>query len=126
MYNKNKNKYYKSENIFFRPWGKYINLFKGKGFLVKELYIKSKASISLQKHFHRSEQWLVTQGNPQVTIGKKVFLKKINETIIIPKGSIHRIRNPFKKIVKIIEIQLGSVLKETDILRYKDIYGRVK
>ncbi len=126
MYNKNKNKYYKSENIFFRPWGKYINLFKGKGFLVKELYIKSKASISLQKHFHRSEQWLVTQGNPQVTIGKKVFLKKINESIIIPKGSIHRIRNPFKKIVKIIEIQLGSVLKETDILRYKDIYGRVK
>ena len=126
MYNKNKNKYYKSENIFFRPWGKYINLFKGKGFLVKELYIKSKASISLQKHFHRSEQWLVTQGNPQVTIGKKVKKKKINETIIIPKGSIHRIRNPFKKIVKIIEIQLGSVLKETDILRYKDIYGRVK
>ena len=81
--------------------------------------------LSLQKHFHRSEHWVITQGKPQITLNKKSFLKKPFETIFIPKGAIHRIQNSSNKIVKIMEVQLGSVLKETDIVRYEDVYGRV-
>jgi len=125
MYQKNKNKYFKKKNVYNRPWGSYVNLFKGKGFLVKELLVKSKASLSLQKHYHRSEHWLITQGSPKITINKKVFLKKTNESVFIPQGSIHRIQNIYKKSVRIIEVQTGSILKETDIVRYQDIYNRV-
>ena len=125
MFKKNKNKYFKKKNIFKRPWGSYINLYSGNNFLIKELNIKSKGVLSLQKHFHRSEHWLVTQGVPKITLNKKSFSKKPNETIFIPKGAIHRIQNPNKKTVKIMEAQLGSILRETDIVRYKDIYGRV-
>ena len=125
MYQKNKNKYFKKKNVYNRPWGSYVNLFKGKGFLVKELLVKSKSSLSLQKHYHRSEHWLITQGSPKITINKKVFLKKTNESVFIPQGSIHRIQNIYKKSVRIIEVQTGSILKETDIVRYQDIYNRV-
>ena len=125
MYDKNKNNYIKEKNIFYRPWGKYTNLFNGKDFLIKELYVKSKGILSLQKHFHRSEHWLITKGVPKITLNKKSFTKKPNETVFIPLGAIHRIENPNKKTVKIIEAQLGSILKETDIVRYQDIYGRI-
>tara|TARA_B110000438_G_scaffold162006_1_gene155251 strand:+ start:1090 stop:2295 length:1206 start_codon:yes stop_codon:yes gene_type:complete len=124
IYKKNKSKYFKKNNIFRRPWGKYINLFNGKGFLVKELVINSNSSISLQKHNHRSEYWTVTSGKPKITINKRKFFKKINDTVFIPQGAKHRIENPFSKPVKIMEIQTGKILKETDIVRYKDIYGR--
>ena len=124
IYKKNKSKYFKKENVFFRPWGKYINLYKGKNFLVKELTVNSKSSISLQKHHHRSEYWTVTSGKPMITINKNKFFKNSNESVFIPKGSVHRIENFFKKPVKIIEVQTGTILKETDIVRYKDIYGR--
>ena len=125
MYDKNKNKYLKKKNIYFRPWGKYTNLFKGKGFLIKELYVKSKGLLSLQKHYHRSEHWLITQGIAKITLNNKTFIKKTNETIFIPLGSIHRIQNNYKIPLKIIEAQVGSILKETDIVRFQDIYGRV-
>ena len=125
MFNDNKRFLIKKKNIFYRPWGKYTNMFRGKNFLIKELYVKSKGILSLQKHFHRSEHWLVTQGAPKITLNKKKFKIKVNENIFIPSGAIHRIENPNKKPVKIIEAQLGSVLKETDIIRYQDIYGRV-
>ena len=69
---------------------------------------------------------MVTQGKPKITLNKKIFYKKINENIFIPLGAIHRIHNPFKKPVKIIEVQVGSILKESDIVRYEDVYGRVK
>ncbi|MDC0472959.1 sugar phosphate nucleotidyltransferase [Pelagibacteraceae bacterium] len=126
MYDRNKNKYFKKSNIFYRPWGKYTNLFEGKGFLMKEINVKSKGLLSLQKHLHRSEHWLITQGIAKVTLNKKVYLKKKNETIFIPLGSIHRIQNNYKTTLKIIEAQVGSLLKETDIIRFQDIYGRVK
>ena len=125
MYNKNKKNYIKKSNIFYRPWGRYVNLFSGKNFLVKELHVKPKGILSLQKHFHRAEHWLITQGSPKITLNKKIFIKSVNETIFIPLGSIHRIENPNNKPVKIIEAQVGSILKETDIVRYQDIYGRV-
>jgi len=125
IFKKNRSKYFKKNNVFYRPWGKYINLYSGKGFLVKELIVNSKSSISLQKHYHRSEHWTVTSGRPKVTINNRKFFKGINETVFIPQGTIHRIENPFKKPVKIMEVQTGLILKETDIRRYKDIYGRV-
>ena len=125
IFNKDKSKYFKKKNIFYRPWGSYTNLFRGKNFLVKELNVKSKGILSLQKHHHRSEHWLITQGKPLITLNKKKLSKSVNESIYIPKGAIHRIENPFKINVKILEIQKGSILKETDIVRYQDIYGRV-
>ena len=125
MYYKNKAKYFNKKNIFYRPWGRYTNLFSGNNFLIKEIYVKSKGVLSLQKHFHRSEHWVITQGFPKITLNKKFFFKKPKETIFIPQGTIHRIQNPNKKPVKIMEAQLGSILKETDIVRYEDIYGRV-
>ena len=126
IYKKNKSKYFKKKNVYYKPWGRYVNLFEGKGFLVKELYVKSKSSLSLQKHHHRSEYWLVTNGKPLITINKNKFTKKLNESVFIPQGAIHRIENPYKKPVKIIEVQTGHILKESDIVRYQDIYGRVR
>ena len=126
IYQKNKSKYFKKKNIYYRPWGSYTNLFEGKNFLVKELIINSKSSISLQKHHHRSEHWMVTQGRPKITINNKSFFKNENESVFIPTGAIHRIENYFKKSVKIIEVQTGPILRESDIVRYKDIYGRIK
>ena len=126
IYIKNKAKYFKKKNVYYRPWGRYVNLFEGKNFLVKELTVNSKSSISLQKHHHRSEHWVIIQGKPEITINKKKFIKKPKESVFIPAGSIHRIENHFKKVVKIIEVQIGTILRETDIVRYKDIYGRVK
>ena len=123
-------KYFKTnsnikKNTFYRPWGKYINLFYGKGFLLKELIINPKSSISLQKHNFRSERWTVISGKPKVTINKNKFFKNPNETAYIPRGAIHRIENPFNKPVQIVEVQTGPILRETDIIRYKDIYGRI-
>ena len=126
MYGRNKRHYYKKKNVFHRPWGSYVNLFNGKEFLIKELYVKPKGILSLQKHHHRAEHWVVTHGKPKITLNKKYFTMKPDETIFIPLGAIHRIENPYKKPVKIIEAQVGSILKETDIVRYQDVYGRVK
>ncbi|MDB3971186.1 sugar phosphate nucleotidyltransferase [Candidatus Pelagibacter sp.] len=126
MYDKNKNKYYKKKNVYYRPWGRYVNLFEGKGFLIKELFVKPKGILSLQKHHHRSEHWLVTQGTPKITLNKDSFSKEQNDHIFIPLEAIHRIQNPGNKPVKIIEAQVGSILKESDIVRYQDVYGRAK
>ena len=125
VYDKNKNKYVKKKNVYYRPWGRYTNLFNGREFLIKELFVKPKGILSLQKHHHRAEHWLITQGNPKITLNKNIFNKKPNEHIFIPLEAIHRIQNPGKKPVKIMEAQVGSILKETDIVRYQDVYGRV-
>ena len=126
IYKQNKSKYFKKKNVYYRPWGRYINLFEGKNFLVKELIVNSKSSISLQKHQYRSEHWMVTQGKPKITINKKMFFKRKNESVFVPCGAIHRIENYYKKPVKIIEVQTGPILRESDIIRYQDIYGRIK
>ena len=125
MYDKNKHRLIKKKNIYYKPWGKYTNLFHGKNFLIKELFIKPKGILSLQKHFHRAEHWLVTKGNPKIILNNKSFIKKPYDHIFIPFESVHRIQNHGKKPVKIIEAQIGSILKETDIVRYKDIYKRI-
>ena len=124
MYHRNKAKYFSKKNTFYRPWGRYTNLFNGNNFLIKEIHVNSKGILSLQKHFHRSEHWVVTQGVPKITLNKKNFSIKPSETIFIPQGAIHRIQNINIKPVKIMEAQIGLILKETDIVRYKDVYGR--
>ena len=126
MYGRNKRNYFKKKNVFHRPWGSYVNLFNGKEFLIKELYINPNGKLSLQKHHHRAEHWLITQGNPRITLNKDTFIKKPNDHIFIPQKAIHRIQNFGKKPVRIIEAQLGSILNESDIVRYQDIYGRIK
>ena len=126
MYDKNKNKYYKKKNVYYRPWGRYVNLFEGKGFLIKELFVKPNGILSLQKHHHRSEHWFVTQGTPKITLNKDSFSRKKNDHIFIPLEAIHRIENKDTKSVKIIEAQVGSILKESDIVRFQDVYGRTK
>ena len=125
IFKRNKSKYLKKKNVFHRPWGKYINLFSGKGFLIKELIINPKSSISLQKHRYRTEHWMIAAGRPKITINRRKFFKNVNDSVLVPQGAIHRIENPFKKTVKIMEVQTGPILQETDIIRYKDIYGRV-
>ena len=125
IYKRDKAKYFKKKNVYYRPWGRYVNLFEGKDFLVKELTVNSHSSISLQKHHHRSEHWMITQGKPKITINKKKFYKTPDQSVFIATGVIHRIENDFKKPIKIIEVQTGPILKETDIVRYQDIYGRV-
>ncbi len=126
IYKRDKAKYFNKKNVYYRPWGKYVNLFEGKNFLVKELTVNSKSSISLQKHHHRSEHWMITHGKPKITINKQKFFKKPEESVFIPTGAIHRIENYFKKPVKILEIQTGPILRESDIIRFKDVYGRIK
>ena len=126
IYKRDKAKYFKKKNVYYRPWGHYVNLFRGQNFLVKELTINSNSSISLQRHHHRSEHWMITQGKPKITINNKKFFKKENDSVFVPTGSVHRIENLYKKSVKIIEVQTGSILKETDIVRFQDIYGRIK
>ena len=88
--------------------------------------MNSKSSISLQKHYHRSEHWIVTKGKPKIKINKKKIFKKEKDSIFIPVGTIHRIENLYNTTVKIMEAQIGSILKESDIVRYKDAYGRVR
>src|SRR5210317_61752 len=126
LFKNNRFKYYNNKNLFSKPWGTYRNLFKGKNFLIKELIVKKNGCLSLQKHKHREEHWLVFEGKPEITLNKKIIIAKIGDLIHIPKGAIHRINNKYKKSVKIIEAQIGNILKESDIVRLEDIYGRIK
>ncbi len=122
----NRFKFYNKKNLFKRPWGTYRNLFKGKNFLIKELIVEKDGCLSLQKHKFREEHWLIFDGKPEITLEKKIIRPALNDLIFIPRGSIHRIKNKYKTPVKIIEAQIGKVLKESDIIRLEDIYGRIK
>ena len=126
LFNEIKHKYYSKKNTFAKPWGKYFNLHRGNCFLIKELIVNKNSSISLQKHKHRAEYWTIVHGKPKITIDKKVIFPKLFETIYIPLGAVHRVENNFASPVKIIEAQVGKILKETDIIRYVDQYGRIK
>jgi len=126
LFKRIKNKYYSKKNTFIKPWGKYFNLHRGKCFLIKELVVNKNSSISLQKHRHRAEHWTITQGKPKVTIDARKFYPKTNETVFIPLGAVHRVENEFNQPVKIIEAQVGKILKESDIIRYVDQYNRIK
>jgi mannose-1-phosphate guanylyltransferase/mannose-6-phosphate isomerase len=107
-----------------RPWGWYDSIDSGPRFQVKRIMVKPGASLSLQKHHHRAEHWIVVSGTAEVTNGDKVTLLTENQSTYIPLGELHRLANPGKVPLEIIEVQSGSYLGEDDIVRYEDTYGR--
>lgn len=107
-----------------RPWGAYSILEEGIGFKIKRIEVNPSQSLSLQMHHHRSEHWIVVAGIAQVVNGDKQFLVRTNESTYIPAGQIHRLSNPGKIPLIIIEVQSGAYLNEDDILRIDDCYGR--
>jgi mannose-1-phosphate guanylyltransferase/mannose-6-phosphate isomerase len=107
-----------------RPWGWYDSIDEGGGFKVKRIQVKPKASLSLQKHHHRAEHWVVVKGTAEVTCGDKTLLLTVNQSTYIPLGEVHRLANPGKVPLEIIEVQSGAYLGEDDIVRFEDNYGR--
>lgn len=107
-----------------RPWGSYERLATGERFQVKRIVVRPGAALSLQSHFHRAEHWIVVQGTARVTIGETVELLSENQSVYVPLGAVHRLENPGKVPVVLIEVQTGSYLGEDDILRYEDQYHR--
>ena len=114
------------ENVtMYRPWGKYTTLAEGDGYKVKRIVINPGQSISLQIHDHRSEHWTVINGTGKLTLGDKEIIFRENESTYIPIGTAHRLENPGKLPLSIIEVQNGKYLEEDDIVRLEDAYGRV-
>ncbi|PJK09201.1 mannose-1-phosphate guanylyltransferase/mannose-6-phosphate isomerase [Lysobacteraceae bacterium NML08-0793] len=108
----------------YRPWGSYDSLAMGERFQVKRIVVKPGASLSLQRHKHRAEHWIVVSGVAEVTCDERVFELRENQSTYIPQGSIHRLRNTTQAPVELIEVQSGSYLGEDDIERLEDVYGR--
>jgi mannose-1-phosphate guanylyltransferase/mannose-6-phosphate isomerase len=107
-----------------RPWGWYDSIDMGERFQVKRIGVKPGASLSLQKHHHRAEHWIVVRGTAEVTRGSESFLLSENQSTYIPIGEVHRLHNPGKMELEMIEVQSGSYLGEDDIVRLEDTYGR--
>lgn len=108
-----------------RPWGWYDSIDEEERFKVKRIQVKPGASLSLQKHHHRAEHWIVVKGIAEVTCGEKKFFLRENQSTYIPQGEVHRLANPGKFPLEIIEVQSGSYLGEDDIVRFEDTYGRI-
>jgi len=122
---KSLNKNELTENsLVYRPWGYFDSIICGDTYQVKIISVNPGAKISLQKHEHRSEHWVVISGIATITIGEKVFDLKVNQSTFIPSGEIHRLSNNQNGELKIIEIQTGNYLGEDDIIRFDDIYDR--
>ena len=107
-----------------RPWGYFESIASGNRFQVKRIVVHPGAALSLQSHFHRSEHWIVVHGTARVTVDETVQLLTENQSIYIPLGSVHRLENPGKVPMVLIEVQTGSYLGEDDIIRYEDVYSR--
>ena len=112
-------------NVEKRPWGNYHVIAKNTGYQIKEIIVLKNSKLSLQKHKSRSEFWQIVSGKSKITIDKKEYYLKEKEHIYVPKNTIHRIENIGKEELIFIEIQLGKDLKEDDIIRLEDDYGRV-
>lgn len=107
-----------------RPWGMFESLVSGPRFQVKRIVVKPGAALSLQSHHHRAEHWVVVEGTARVTVGDQVTLVSENQSVYVPLGVTHRLENPGKLPVILIEVQTGSYLGEDDIIRYEDVYAR--
>ena len=107
-----------------RPWGSYDGIEKGERFQVKRIVVEPGAALSLQLHYHRAEHWIVVRGTARVTCGERTFFLTENESTYIPPGTKHRLENPGKLPLEIIEVQSGAYLGEDDIVRFEDVYGR--
>ena len=108
----------------YRPWGWYESLVIGGRFQVKRIVVNPGAALSLQSHHHRSEHWIVVEGTAKVTVDADVKLISENQSVYIPLGAVHRMENPGKVPMVLIEVQTGSYLGEDDIIRYEDVYAR--
>jgi len=108
----------------YRPWGWYESLVVGARFQVKRIVVHPGASLSLQSHHHRSEHWIVVEGTAKVTVDETITLVTENQSVYIPLGAVHRMENPGKVPLTLIEVQTGAYLEEDDIVRYEDIYAR--
>ena len=107
-----------------RPWGSYDAIEQGERFQVKRIVVEPGAALSLQMHYHRAEHWIVVRGTARVTRGEESFLLTENESTYIPPGTKHRLENPGRLPLELIEVQSGSYLGEDDIVRFEDVYGR--
>ena len=108
----------------YRPWGSYEGIDEGSRFQVKRITVNPGASLSLQMHYHRAEHWIVVTGTAEVTCGEETFLLTENQSTFIPLGKTHRLRNPGRVPLEMIEVQSGAYLGEDDIVRFSDNYGR--
>ena len=109
----------------FRPWGNYERLDMDAGYQVKRITVKPGGVLSLQKHRHRAEHWIVVQGEAEVTIDGKVATLYPNQSVYVPLGSVHRLANRGETPVVLIEVQTGDYLGEDDIIRIEDTYNRL-
>jgi mannose-1-phosphate guanylyltransferase/mannose-6-phosphate isomerase len=107
-----------------RPWGWYDGIDTGERFQVKRIVVKPGAALSLQMHHHRAEHWIVVRGTARVTKDAETFLVSENQSTFIPLGTRHRLENPGKLPLEMVEVQSGSYLGEDDIVRFEDTYGR--
>ena len=110
---------------FYRPWGYYTVLEEGKGYLIKIIHVYSGQKLSVQSHNYRSEHWVVLEGVAKIILNDKEFFLNTGENVDINVKEIHSLQNPYENNLKVLEIQKGDILKEEDIIRYEDIYGRV-
>lgn len=117
---------YKRGDSDVRPWGKWEVIDSGHGFCVKRITINPKGILSLQLHHFRAEYWIITGGTATVTLGEDLITKNAGEMVYIEKETKHRVQNQTAEKLTLIEIQIGENLDENDIVRYDDIYGRVK
>jgi mannose-1-phosphate guanylyltransferase/mannose-6-phosphate isomerase len=108
----------------YRPWGYYQGVDAGDRYQVKRIVVKPAGKLSLQKHYHRAEHWVVVKGTAEVTLGDDIRIVHENESIYLPIGSVHRLANPGKIPLELIEVQVGSYLGEDDIVRIEDVYHR--
>jgi mannose-1-phosphate guanylyltransferase/mannose-6-phosphate isomerase len=117
---------HKLHRTAIRPWGAYTVLEEGPGFKIKRIVVKPGASLSLQMHHHRSEHWIVVEGTAEIVNGEETLLLQTNQSTYIPAGHQHRLTNPGRIELSLIEVQCGPYLGEDDIVRFDDIYGRAK
>ena len=108
-----------------RPWGTWKVIAIGEGYICKEICIMPKQRLSLQSHKHRSEHWIILDGNADVTLDDEVLKVESNHTVFIPKKAKHRIENRGSSPLTFVEVQTGEILDESDIQRFADEYGRV-
>ena len=115
-----------SHTKIYRPWGNYLSLVEANRWQVKLIQVKPGEKLSLQMHHHRSEHWIVVSGTAKVEVNNKSEILYENQSVYIPLGSKHRLSNPGKIFLTLIEVQSGSYVGEDDIVRFEDIYGRSK
>src|ERR1700722_15339933 len=114
-----------AHNRVYRPWGFYETLIVGERFQVKRITVSPGGKLSLQSHFHRAEHWVVVNGTARVTRDNENLILRENESVYLPLGCTHRLENPGRIPLTLIEVQSGAYLGEDDIVRFEDTYGRV-